>query len=80
MDLDSLQVRVAAVEAAAGDAAVKHAAVMHELDRLAEHLVGETAPEAQDLKGRIQDLIARVAPERSDVVLYMDIYCNGGHR
>jgi hypothetical protein len=79
VDLNALRLRVAAVEAAAGDGAVQHARVVHELDRLAEHLVGQTAAEAQDIKGQIQNLIIRVAPERHDVVLYLDIYCNGGH-
>jgi hypothetical protein len=79
VDLNALRLRVSAVEAAVGDAAVKHATVMHELDRLAEHMVGQTAPEAQQVKHLIQDLITRVAPERHDVVLYVQIYCNGGH-
>jgi hypothetical protein len=53
---------------------------MHELDRLAEHLVGENAPELQSAKTRIQQLIAQVAPERHSVPTYVETYCHGGAR
>ena len=77
MDLAALNNRIAAVEAAAQHAAASHLAVMHELDRLAEHLVGDTSPELQGPKQRIQQLIAKVAPERHDVPRYVEIYCHG---
>jgi hypothetical protein len=77
VDLAALNTRIAAVEAAAQHAAVKHVVVMHELDRLAEHLVGESSPELQGAKQRIQTLIEHVAPERSDVHAYVEIYCHG---
>jgi hypothetical protein len=50
---------------------------VHELDRLAEHLVGDTSPELQAPKQRIQQLIAKVAPERHDVPRYVEVYCHG---
>jgi hypothetical protein len=77
VDLAALNNRIAAVEAAAQHAAVSHLVVMHELDRLAEHLVGDSSPELQGPKHRIQELIARVAPERHDVPSYVEIYCHG---
>ena len=46
-----------------------------ELDRLAEHLIGETAPELQHYKQRIQVLISRVAPHRREVEIYIQTYC-----
>ena len=77
MDLEALQARVSAVEAASHDLASRQVAVVHELDRLAEHLVGESAAELQGLKLRIQDLIARVVPERQEVVVsYVEVYCH----
>ena len=72
-----LQHQVAAVEAASRDGSVKHSVVVHELDRLAEHLVGETAPEAQGIKQRVQHLLTQVAPERHDVRSYVEAYCSG---
>jgi hypothetical protein len=77
VDLVALNTRIAAVEAAAHQAAVNHLVVMHELDRLAEHLVGESSPELQGAKNRIQQLIAQVAPERHEVPTYVAIYCHG---
>jgi len=77
VDLVALNERVAAVEAAAGDSAARQRAAIHELDRLAEHLVGESAPEVQGVKERIQRLITRLAPERHDVIVYVQIYCHG---
>ena len=77
MELKALQERVSAVEAASHDLANRKVAVVHELDRLAEHLVGESAPELQGLKLRIQDLLAQVVPERRDVVSsYAQAYCH----
>jgi len=80
VDLAALNTRISAVEAAAQHAASSHLAVMHELDRLAEHLVGENAPELQSAKTRIQQLIAQVAPERHSVPTYVETYCHGGAR
>jgi hypothetical protein len=80
VDLAALNNRISAVEAAAQHAAASHLAVMHELDRLAEHLVGESAPELQGPKQRIQQLIAQVAPERHAVPTYVEVYCHGGAR
>ncbi len=77
MDLAALNNRISAVEAAVQHAAASHLAVMHELDRLAEHLVGENSPELQSAKTRIQQLITQVAPERHDVPIYAEIYCHG---
>ena len=75
MDPESLNQRVAAVEAALNRSAAQQAALKHELDRLAEHLVGENAPELQAAKAKIQTLITQVAPERQDVVVYLQVYC-----
>ncbi len=66
------------VEAAAREPRVAHSAVVSELDRMAEHLVGETAPEAQRVKMHVQQLLTQLAPERQDVTLYAERYCNGG--
>jgi len=77
VDPAALNERITAVEAAVQRASVSHLAVMHELDRLAEHLVGESSPELQGAKQRIQQLIARVAPERHDVPTYVEAYCHG---
>lgn len=74
MDLIRLTERVVLVESASRNA-VHHATVLHELDRLAEHLVGQSAPEVRGLKKRIQELITQVAPERRDVTLYVEFYC-----
>ena len=76
MDPESLNQRVAAVEAALNRSAAQQAALKHELDRLAEHLVGENAPELQAAKAKIQTLITQVAPERQDVVVYLQVYCH----
>ena len=81
MELEALQARVSAVEIASHDLATRKVAVVHELDRLAEHLVGESAPELQGLKLRIQDLLAQVVPERRDVVgsyTQADCHVTGG--
>jgi hypothetical protein len=79
VDPIALNERVAAVEAAAHNSSVQHRVVIKELDRLAEHLVGENAPELQDAKTKIQTLIAQVAPERHDVTVYVQIYCHPSH-
>jgi len=76
MNPESLNQRVAAVEAALNRSAAQQAALKHELDRLAEHLVGENAPELQAAKAKIQTLITQVAPERQDVVVYLQVYCH----
>ena len=69
---------VNSVEQAARHHQVAPAAAIHELDRLAEHLVGETNADAQHVKVHVQRLITELAPERHDVQLYADRYCNGG--
>jgi hypothetical protein len=79
MDSEALNQRVAAVEAALNRSAAQQAALVHELDRLAEHLVGESAPELQAAKAKIQALITQVAPERHDVVVYVEVYCHVTH-
>jgi len=77
VDLAALNNRISAVEAAFQHAAASHLTVMHELDRLAEHLVGENSPELQSAKTRIQQLITQVAPDLLDVPIYTEIYCHG---
>lgn len=76
MDLVALQQRVAAVEAAVRSSAAQQRAVIHELDRLAEHLVGQNAPELQGVKAHVQELISQVDPVRHNVVVYADAYCH----
>ena len=70
---------VSTVEQATRRHGVAPAAAIHELDRLAEHLVGETNPEAQQVKLHVQQLITELAPDRHEVQLYAERYCNGGH-
>ena len=75
LDLTTLDARLSMAEAAAG--VERHRpAVIRELDRLAEHLIGESAPQAQQLKVRIQQLIAVVAQDRSGVTIYVQAYCH----
>ena len=62
-------------EAAAGSERHRPA-IVRELDRLAEHLIGESAPEAQQLKVRIQQLIAVIAQDRAGVTIYLQVYCH----
>ncbi len=69
---------VSTVEQAARHHDVATGDAVHELDRLAEHLVGETNSEAQQVKLHVQQLITELAPERHDVRLYAEKYCNGG--
>jgi hypothetical protein len=75
VDLVTLGERLSVAEAAARDAQ-RHALVVRELDRLAEYLIGQSAPEAQDLKVRIQRLIAVIARDRSGVTVYLQVYCH----
>jgi hypothetical protein len=72
------QVWMTTVEAAAREQRVAESAVVHELDRMAEHLVGETAPEAQQVKMHVQQLLTQLAPERQHLTLYAERYCSGG--
>ena len=74
VNLDRVHEQVAAVEAAAGRATRRHA-VIRELDRLAELLVGHSSPEVQGIKRRIQELVILVVPERSEVTIYIEVYC-----
>ena len=78
MNEQNYQQWMTTVEAAAREPRVAHSKVVHELDRMAEHLVGETAPEAQRVKMHVQRLLTQLAPERQDATLYAERYCNGG--
>ncbi len=69
---------VSTVEQAARHHDVAPTDAVHELDRLAEHLVGENNVEDQHVKLHVQQLITELAPERHDVEPYADRYCNGG--
>ncbi len=69
---------VSTVEDAARHHAVDPTSAVHELDRLAEHLVGETNADAQHVKLHVQQLISELAPERHEVQLYSERYCSGG--
>jgi len=81
MDLAGVSARLDAIEARTHAATVPKPAVVHELDRLAEHLVGENSPEVPIVKAHIQALINKVAPERASVTaIYVEIYCGGGAR
>ena len=75
VDVAELRSRVAAVEAAVQANRATERKLADELDRLAEHLIGETAPELQRYKQRIQVLISRVAPHRREVEIYIQTYC-----
>lgn len=78
MDIVELQRRVDAVEAAVAANRAAERKLAEELDRLAEHLIGESAPELQGYKQRIQTLIIRVDPHRhapAEVELYIETYC-----
>ena len=79
MNETNYQQWVSTVEQAARQRDVAPMAALHELDRLAEHLVGETNTDAQQVKFHVQQLITELAPERHEVQLYSDKYCNGGH-
>ncbi len=69
---------ISTVEDAARHQKVAPTAAVHELDRVAEHLVGETDADAQHAKLHVQQLITELAPERHDVRLYAEKYCSGG--
>lgn len=70
---------VLAQRLSAAETAVHHArrqdVIVRELDRLAEHLIGQVGPESQDLKVRIQRLIAVIAANRTGVTIYLRAYC-----
>lgn len=73
-----MQRRFEAVESAAGANRVSQRKLAYELDRLAEHLIGETAPELQPYKHRIQILAVRIDPTKytsADVEIYIETYC-----
>jgi hypothetical protein len=85
VDLSNVQQRVEVVEtvlsSSIGPAADRRKMLcVHELDRLAESLVGEPATEAQGVKNRIQLLLTQVAPQRQDGMAYIEIYCQGLRR
>ena len=85
MDLSTVQQRVGLVETVLssniGPAADRRKLLcVHELDRLAESLVGEPAAEAQEVKNRIQQLLTQVAPQRTDAMVYIEVYCQGLRR
>jgi hypothetical protein len=78
MDIVELQRRVDAVEAAVATNRASDKKLSDELDRLAEHLIGENAPELQQYKHRIQSLAVRIDPgthAAAEVELYIDTYC-----
>jgi hypothetical protein len=78
MDIVDLQRRVDAVEAAVEGNRASEKKLSVELDRLAEHLIGENAPELQQYKHRIQALAVRVDPGAhapADVEIYVETYC-----
>lgn len=74
-DLALLARRLSAAEAAVHDAQ-RHDVIIRELDRLAEHLIGQAGPETQHLKIRIQRLIAVIAQNRTGVTVYLRVYCH----
>lgn len=79
MDITELAHRVDAVEAAAATNRVSERKLSDELNRLAEHLIGENAPELQQYKQRIQNLAVRVDPAShtaADVQVYLETYCH----
>lgn len=85
MDLPSVQQRIGLVETAlsgGGGPPVdrRRLQCLHELDRLAESLVGEPAAEAQEAKNRIQQLLVRAGPQRPDAMIYIEAYCQGFRR
>ena len=80
MDMAAMQQRVGIVEAAlarnGGPANDRQKLLcIHELDRLAESLVGEPAAEAQEVKNRIQQLLIAASP-RPDAMTYIEMYCH----
>ena len=78
MDMIELERRVDAVEAAVAANRVTEKKLSVELDRLAEHLIGENAPELQQNKHRIQALAVRIDPDThtaAEVEIYIETYC-----
>jgi allophanate hydrolase subunit 1 len=78
VDIVELQRRVEAVEAAVATHRASEKKLSDELDRLAEHLIGENAPELHEYKQRIQSLAIRIDPHThaaSEVEIYLDTYC-----
>ncbi|WP_041369029.1 hypothetical protein [Nakamurella multipartita] len=78
MDVSELQRRVDAVEAAMAANRASERKLALELDRLAEHLIGENAPELQQYKHRIQALAVRIDPDThtaAEVEIYIETYC-----
>lgn len=78
MDIVDLQRRVEAVETAVATSRASEKKLSDELDRLAEHLIGENAPELQPYKHRIQALAIRIDPgthAAADVENYIETYC-----
>lgn len=78
VDIGELQRRVEAVEAAVAANRASEKRLSDELDRLAEHLIGESAPELHQYKQRIQTLAVRIDPRThaaSEVEIYLDTYC-----
>lgn len=78
MDISELQRRVEAVEAAVAGHRGSEKKLSYELDRLAEHLIGESAPELTVYKQRIQALAVRVDPAThaaTEVEIYLQTYC-----
>lgn len=78
MEISELQRRVEAVESAVAGNRGSGRKLSDELDRLAEHLIGESAPELQAYKQRIQALAIRVDPAThtaTEVEIYLETYC-----
>jgi len=79
MDIVELQRRVEAVESAVAANRASGKKLSDELDRLAEHLIGESAPELHQYKQRIQTLAVRIDPRThaaSEVEIYLETYCH----
>ena len=80
-DLVTVQQRVGIIEAALTHGTVSadertRLLRIHELDRLAESLVGDQATEAQEVKNRIQQLLIRADPPGPDAMVYLEVYCH----
>jgi chaperonin cofactor prefoldin len=79
MDIGELQRRIDAVESAVATNRASEKKLSDELDRLAEHLIGENAPELHQYKQRIQSLAVRIDPgthAASEVEIYLETYCH----
>ena len=69
---------VDAVEAASSRGTARSSAVVHQLDLLAEHLVGLHDPQARGLKQHIQEVLAQAMPDRlANEREYLDRYGSG---